>query len=324
MGQIRYFNTLRLLAAFSVVLLHSSATYFYSGIYSEKDYFPFGFYYTFNVFAVPVFLMISGALFLRSDKELNYPILLKKYVRRIAAALLLFGLPMCFIDSIFNNEPLCTGLVNFLRGHSWDHIWYLYMLISLYLLTPICKEFTNHASRQTIRITLIVLFVMSSILPTLKYFGVKLENWMTLSPYLLIYMLGYYLTFMDNDRIKILHLILTIIVCVILTFFKLTIDIKEVLYFEPTGIILSIAIFLLFKKVNITCTIADQLNPYCFGIYLIHPVFTNTINRILHFNPANYFNAWISIPLLAIVIFISSLACCYILRKIPFLRNHVL
>lgn len=43
MKRIGYLNTLRLLATLSVVLLHSSATYFDNGIYSDNDYFAFVF-----------------------------------------------------------------------------------------------------------------------------------------------------------------------------------------------------------------------------------------------------------------------------------------
>lgn len=109
MNQIRYLNTLRLLATFCVVLLHSSATYFDNNLYAAKDYFSFGFYNVINVFAVPVFVMISGCLFLRTDKIITYSILFRKYVKRIALALLLFGLPMSLAETSFNNEPILEG-----------------------------------------------------------------------------------------------------------------------------------------------------------------------------------------------------------------------
>lgn len=326
MKQITFLNTLRLLSTFAVVLLHSSATYFDHTLYSVQDFLPFGFYKVVNVFAVPVFVMISGCLFLQPDKIIDYPILFKKYVKRIALALLVFGLPMSIAERVFNHEPILEGGVDFLIGHSWSHMWYLYMLTGLYLLTPILKAFVNNSSKQTMRIAFAVLFFLCSILPTMEHFGVQLKSWMIIhnNPYILLYVLGYYFVFLENSNIRTWYLILSIITCVLIILFKLSMGIEYNLYYDPISIVLAVSIFLLFKRMNITWSVADKLNPYCFGIYLVHTIFTNAIMKIFHFNPADYLNAWISIPLLACLIFLMSLISCYFLRKIPFMRKHVL
>lgn len=200
------------------------------------------------------------------------------------------------------------------------------MLIGLYLLTPILKEFVNHASKQTMRIAFLVLFIMCSILPIMEHFGIQLNSWMIIhnNPYLLLYMLGYYFAFLEDGKITVAHLILVIMACIFVIVFKLSIGIDYNIYYAPISIILAVAIFLLFKRVNIVCDIADKLNPYCFGIYLIHTVFTNAIAKIFHFNPADYFSAWICIPLLGGCVFLLSLSSCYLLRKISFLKKYVL
>ena len=50
-------------------------------------------------FGVPVFIMISGALFLNPSKEVGFGLFGRKYVKRIVSVLVLFGLPMCLIKT---------------------------------------------------------------------------------------------------------------------------------------------------------------------------------------------------------------------------------
>lgn len=260
------------------------------------------------------------------DRNTTYRILFNKYVRRIVLALVVFGLPMCIVESVFAKENIEVSFVNFVTGHSWAHMWYLYMLIGLYLLTPLLKEFVLHTSRQTMLIAFCTLFVMCSILPTMEHFGIPLKSWMMIpnNPYLLLYMLGYYLVYIEDGTLKKWHLLLVLFACVFIISFKLSMGVDYNLYYDPVSLTMSIAIFLLFKRLDYRWTVADKLNPYCFGLYLVHPVFLNLLAKVIHSNPADYVTPWKSIPLLCIFVFLLSLMSCYVLRKIPFLKSYVL
>lgn len=103
--KIYYLNSLRLLATLSVVWLHTSA-----GLLDTREIVNFNdkFWLLCHKycmqFSVPVFVMISGALFLNPAKEIGYPLMLRKYVKRIGLALLIFGLPMCLIETYFSKS----------------------------------------------------------------------------------------------------------------------------------------------------------------------------------------------------------------------------
>lgn len=102
--RINYINSLRLLATLSVIWLHASA-----GLLDAREItcgnakFWLSCHKYCMQFGVPVFVMISGALFLNPAKEIGFPLLLRKYVKRIALALLIFGLPMCVVETYFSN-----------------------------------------------------------------------------------------------------------------------------------------------------------------------------------------------------------------------------
>jgi surface polysaccharide O-acyltransferase-like enzyme len=93
--------------------------------------------------------MITGVLFLNPEKDITLEKMLKKYVFRIVLAIILFGIPYCFMEIIFdanmvfNIGQIGVAILNAVQGKSWDHIWYLYMIAGLYLCIPLIKIFIN-------------------------------------------------------------------------------------------------------------------------------------------------------------------------------------
>lgn len=85
-----YFDYLRIICSFSVILLHVCAQYYYHlDINSFK--FKIAYYYNgFSRFSVPNFFMISGAIFL--NKDLSLKIIFNKYIKRIFIHLLLWSI----------------------------------------------------------------------------------------------------------------------------------------------------------------------------------------------------------------------------------------
>lgn len=201
MTKITYIEALRLIATCAVVLMHTSSA-FYASLPETTPLLAFHTYHYIGFFAVPIFVMISGALFLSPQRDTSYRNLLCKYVRRIALALLVFGLPMCMLESRFEHQTFIDACMNFLRGHNWTHMWYLYMIILLYLLTPVLKPFVLHQKRTTVEIGLGILFIISSLLPSMKNYGIEIESWIVLStPFIFYYILGFYLATMEKIRI---------------------------------------------------------------------------------------------------------------------------
>lgn len=325
MNRISYLNVLRLLATLSVVFLHASA-----GIYDNmvSDYSNFEIALSIDKhileWGVPVFVLISGALFLRRDKEITYPILIKKYVRRIALALLIFGLPMCVMETVFSHTGgVIQSLVNWVTGHCWAHMWYLYMLLGLYLITPIVKPFVEKASDKELQIALWLLFILSSLFPTLRSAGLDLEGYMIIStPYPFMYLLGYYLCWrMKSPWSKNRWLLVAVIaLCGGIIVWRCIHFMKSYGYGDPVLICMASSLFLLIKSLNADSRIANVLTPYCFGIYLTHTVFINVAYKVMGLNLTSI------VPVLALspLFFLLSLLATYILMKIKPLKKYVL
>lgn len=322
-----YLDVLRLLSTVAVVLMHASSS-FYSmdNPPSYPDLLFFTFYHDLGSFAVPVFVMISGALFLRPERDTSYSVLFSKYIRRIALALVIFGLPMCLMECIFSHESVVNAFWNLIVGHSWTHMWYLYMLICLYMLTPLLKPFLQTESRSTVQMVLLVLFVLSSLLPMLKSYGVTLESWLLIgTPFVFYYVLGYYL-----DSLEQLHLgaatcfmIFLLLPATILATFFGFLPAHEIAYSDTSVVIGAAALFLLFKRLNVHWPIATACYPYCFAIYLVHPFFINISRKVLHLDLLAFAPSWISVPTALVVFFVLSLVVSWMLRKIPFMKKVI-
>ena len=260
-------------------------------------------------------------------KEIGFSLLLHKYVKRIALALLIFGLPMCFAETYFSNSGgIFNSIAHFLKGHSWSHMWYLYMLIGLYLITPIIKPFVTQATDKDWIAALVLLFVMSSLFPTMNAMGAGLTSWMIIStPYIFIYMLGYWLCWKAPQRLvgnKFALMVVTLL-CLTIIVAKCYFGFNYYGYADPVTICLAATLFLSFRSFNVNWKFANWIAPYCFGIYLVHNVFINFAYKFLKIETE------MVVPILNFICFfllftLLSLVSTYILMKIPFMRKYIL
>ena len=92
-----YIDFIKTVAIISVLAIHASAPGFTSYDFKNINYIVSVLYGSLVRFAVPVFIMSSGAIFLNEEKEITIKKIYKKYIPRIIAALLLFTL---FYESV--------------------------------------------------------------------------------------------------------------------------------------------------------------------------------------------------------------------------------
>lgn len=148
---------------------------------------------------VPIFLLISGYLFLNPERTLTYPVMIKKYCRRIALAILLFGVPyaaseLVVAERTFRIRMIPEALKMTLTGHTWSHMWYLYLIFFLYLVTPLLKKVLRVLPVWGVAAVMAVIFLGSSVAPFLN--KVLDVNSIPVLPdggvYFLYYLCGYF------------------------------------------------------------------------------------------------------------------------------------
>lgn len=171
----QFLDVLRVLATCAVVLMHvltgatdvtdaSIVPEYRSLLLSVMDL---------VTWCVPIFLLISGYLFLNPERTLTYSVMIKKYCRRIALAILLFGVPyatseLVVAERTFRIRMIPEALKMTLMGHTWSHMWYLYLILFLYLITPLLKKVLQILPVWSVVAMMAVIFLGSSVAPFLN------------------------------------------------------------------------------------------------------------------------------------------------------------
>jgi surface polysaccharide O-acyltransferase-like enzyme len=330
-----WINSLRLIALLAVIVLHVSAIPL--GQYGHvplNTWLIADLYNALVRFAVPVFVMITGALLLHREYELGS--FLKKRLSRVVVPFLFWSL--VYVGYSWYNEELVfdadtwtnTKLVlHQLKYGSSYHLWYVYMLIGLYFFIPIISKFVRNATKREIEYFLVMwLLVMLLAQPILSRYNpqVDLHYFAGYAGYLV---LGHYLTFHINysKRLLIWLWVLFVGTIALITvgtylLYKYT-TLITVLY-EPLGpsiVLLASIIFLLgrFTKVQLPASIIkakDFANQYNFGIYLSHALILYFLDDPLGIS-FKLCAPIISIPATAIICFILSLLLVWLLSKLP-------
>ena len=286
------------------------------------------------MWAVPVFIMVTGALLLDPERDITLRKIFSKYILRmliaLAAAVLLFQL----FDDLMNEsgmgaESFATAFVKFIEGKSWSHLWYLYLLIGLYLLLPAYRAVAAHVSDKEYKYLLAVLFVFLLVLPQTETGGFKAGFSIQISAvYTFYFFAGYALA---SGKIKIpvwagwilfaAGLILTVMSSFLgAEFFRDYTDAHLGSYSFPTVAMMATGIFaVIYPAKEKHVKLWQFLDANSFGIYLIHLIFLRLILRYMKFDPFGYgIPAFIAV---AAVAYVLSLLIVWMLRLIKPVRK---
>ena len=323
---------LRAVACVAIVVLHTvnSAAILYEGRISRVDYGVSMAVVEALAWAVPCFLMVTGALLLDPAREISLKKLFTRYILRVLLALavsvLIFrGFDMLLNGEVFSLSAIGRGFLNILTGESWAHLWYLYVLIGLYLLLPLFRAAAEKLSEKTLWYLALVLFVFVSLMPLLKLLGIESGfSLPVVTVYPLYLILGYLLFQKPFSRLISAALILIGaggLAAAAYLRYAWGIDSLSLLlnYASPLTVLLSCGVFSLFARLsadtgekNIFTRAVLSLDRASFGIYLFHLVFVRLVLRYWGVDPYSlgiWSFAVISIAVLAVSFLLVRVLC---------------
>jgi surface polysaccharide O-acyltransferase-like enzyme len=214
---------------------------------------------------------------------------------------------------------LWQSITNVVQGNVFSHLWYLYMLAGIYLILPIIRIFVENSTDKAFIYSLLVLFIFSSLLPSLNaYLGLKLEYFPINSIYLFYLILGFYVHH-KNLKIRPLLIIIFTIAYILYVCVKIYVSSDFSLrYNNPIIVIGALSIFAIVRQngsPNVKfSTLCDKLSLYCFGVYLIHPAFIIFAFKFLNFVPPHY-PILLVLLLTGISTIILSFFFCFVVKK---------
>jgi len=180
-----WMDVIRALAIFLVVLTHSIGIS-YPLIQSDPTIFSLTFFQSVVRIAIPLFVMVSGALLLSKDESAIH-----FYRNRISKLLLpwIFWSCMYMLWYLWTGERSASSLLTLLKNFYvifMSQFWFLPMICGLYFFTPLLRIILKKTSQQTIILAMCLWLVYFSVLPIIN------NHQPYVSPYYVLEHIGYY------------------------------------------------------------------------------------------------------------------------------------
>ena len=338
--RVAYFDLLRVLASAAVVVLHLAAQNWGTLDVSTSAWRVLNLYDGLVRWSVPVFVMISGALFL--SRPPTWEKLWRRHIARIAAAFAFWTVVYGLVSRLRDGTRGQALERELLRGHY--HMWYLFMILGLYLIVPFLTELIK--SERLVRYFMLLSLVATFLLPQIaaviaqnapdgiSVLGGVLDNLrlnfvMGFTGY---FLLGWYLhTHEIGEKAERLIYGLGAIGLGATVLLTKSVSLRQgvscgIFYgFLTTNVLMAAAAVYLFAKQRYHGQgrrFFATLSRYSFGVYLVHPLVIETLGKqfgltTLSFHPA------LAVPLMTLPVLGVSYAVSWALSKIPVLGKYI-
>ena len=337
-NRVNSYDYLRVFTTYTVVLLHTAAPFLY--LY---DNIPINTWMIGNTFdsivrwCVPVFFMLSGAFLLDPSKNDTIIDFFRKRLNKVLIPFIVWTLVYYFYSVFKHNKEnsIEVFIRGFLNNDISNHLWFIYILIGLYIITPILRILINNLSREMLLYFLIVWFVGNSLFDLINFlFEVNIYLDIPIDDYLGFFILGYFIRTqtISNKITKAVYVLafFSLLLTILGTYFETVSAGKFVeFYYEylsPNTVIVALAVFIFFKNFNPSnhffSKVVNFFNKRSFGIYLIHILILNILSDFFGVNATSY-NPLISIPVISMMTFLLSSISIFILQKIPLINKIV-
>lgn len=325
-----YIIYLRVIATVFVVLIHASTGFLYRVDTQSFDWNYANWINSATRCAVPLFVVISGALLLSNEENVVafYKKRLPKLVFPFAFWTLVYIVYYFYRYTNFtvlNNKQILSIIQDKILHGANAHLWYLYMILGLYLVIPFLQKIIIRCSNREIEIFLLIWFV--SLLIMNKGFNDVMPkiDLTFFSGYIGYLVLGYYLSIKNISWKKhvpfIAYLVVIFITAIgtsVLSQHDKKLNTLLYNYLLPTTALATYFLFIGIKNITAHTTSVPNwvrvIDKYSFGVYLSHIIPLNYIHPLL----SEYMStAWV-IPLATASTLIASILISYIVRSIPY------
>ncbi len=341
-----HYDLLRIIAAFSVVMLHVASQFWYTLPVTGMDWKIANTYDSLFRFGVPIFVMISGALFL--GREMNIKRLYTHNILRLFIVYVVWMTAYGLFDCRFFDYQAAGWrpyLQEILQGAY--HLWFLPMLVCIYMLLPVLNVWIKNAERRNIEYFLLIFLVVKIGRETLlavqsnqvvqfvlNIFGN--DEIHLAASYIGYFVLGYYIAHIGIPKKWHKWIYAGVIPSMIL---NLVLDYRRVAQTNaPSGLIYNsygaftfvivVALFLFFtevmSKVNYSVLagkVIREVSAATFGIYVLHVGCITVLEELgIH---SMVIPILAGIPLLGIGVFVICYLLAAVLRRIPFVGRYL-
>ena len=335
-------DIIKTVAIITVLMTHISASFVILFPVSSPEFIWGNIIDSLSRIGVPLFVMVSGALFLDEDKPFDAKSFFRKHLLKMVVLLVIWSIVYGIFYSMVSGVGILDYIFNF-AGTLYPHIWYMYMIIGLYLITPVLRLFVKRENSKYI-LYFIILSVCGNFIPSFlgifkNIFGFTVANYSSrlylnfASGYTTYFLLGWYITNVDIKK-KAKNILIglggmgLILMIVLTQAFESSIPASYQFTYDSLSIlpfVYSLGSFLLlYRKEN---TQKNRrafrfISKYTFGIYMLHIIFLEIfMNYILPYSPSTFITPLLYMVLLFVEIGAPSVIFSYLIEKVPYVRK---
>lgn len=319
---------IRIISIFLVIILHVTNRFLLNSFNANKIILIF--INSITRISVPLFFMISGIVNIpkKFDKI--------KYLKRIFRMIII--LIIWTLVYYFINNYKITSLIHAIFSYLKPHLWYMYALIGLYIVTPFISKMLDNLDNYEEKLFTKLWLIFSGIYYILKVilelFNIDTTITHPIPIFNATYYLGYYITgyliYKNKENIKYNKILLCIIAisCIIIngiltsiismnnnSYYQGFFGYSNILIIMPSIILLYLFLDKIkdkdYKSIKYIC-------PYIFGIYLIHILILDKLIKYLSIS-----NTIIGCIIYTILSFIISYIIIFIIKKTPYINKYI-
>lgn len=285
--------------------------------------------------AVPIFMMISGALLLKKDYSFNE---IRSKVFKTFTVLLITSLFYYFFDPELKQVKITQSFLHlFATAQISNALWYMYVYLGFLLFLRFFKKMINNFQNRDYINFFVLILIFSMFLPYLINFigwDISKSDFFNfiLSPYILYFIFGHYyinythknIDFFDKRKYLIplvytVTLILSSSLIIISRILNMNFDLWNNKADSFQYAILSITLFILLNKINLNNDFIKEfslyIGPKIYFAYLasdfvIHVMFNNLYTQFINYN----LNIFLLFAIISIFICIISLTISLVLN----------
>ncbi len=335
-NRIEYISLASVVSAIAVVFLHTNGCFF---AFSTARY-----WFTANImesvfyFAVPIFFMISGAMLIDYDERYDTKTFFLKRINKTVIPFIIWSLvglvfQVYYLHSVNISDVNLTYIVNGLStGHLTRVFWFFIPLFCNYLVIPLFSAVPKDKNMKLFTYLVGVGFVLNILVPfIISVFGLGIDWRLTLgvsAGFLFYTLTGYLLHKYELDRkfqlLIYLFAVIGLVIRIVGTY-TLSMDAGTLVttyngYTDLPCVLYSFGVFVFIKydlvkimKFAGVSKLVNFLNPYTFGIYLLHYFIMEIIVKVFSINTTS-----IAYRLLTPFVIIAIAVCViWIVQKIP-------
>jgi len=316
-----WLDIIKIIACFLVIVNHTILIMFDYSAHSNISVLFFSIYFSICKVAVPLFITTTGCLLL--GKEQNYKNMIQKTFR-IIVPLLVVSLYWFYPAREINAAFLLGFAKSVIKSPNPYYLWYLYMLIFLYLLTPLLQKLYAHSNKRDFLLLFVLLILAGSIpiINTYSFMEVGISpifRYAFLPNAVLFYIFGKRIS-----EIELTKRYFAVSIIVFISFLAISASSIYIHYLKYDDLAVRLGgwdylnvgmpalsmfyiVRYLFENRKINFKLSNQISyiaSLTFGIYLCHGVFISRISKIIFTQEVFMVNQYISIISTQIAIFI--------------------